>query len=547
MDKKTEFYNKSRIEFQKLFSELYNSIENLDFDERYGNENIVLEKTIQLEEMTGSDSYTQELFGTINDKKLLFNSINDDLRCSLIKLFSQLSNHKIKSAYEKMTYMHIYIRNLTLHILNYRAFNKLFDLPIDEFTLGLISKLDGLNKSMVDQVSKSMESSLTKSDDILILLMNLYKSDGLIKSNSDVKNSKSRDEATFRELFFTGFQYLITIKLDYDLTKGLDREKNIMFNDNNLLDCEEKLEHTKISASDIDYKFYEDDTDLDVNHKKNLNRELKKVLGFDNDDVELVMNKLFEKTDVITCKSRIEWIHEIQKMNISESIANDIFNYFAYRRESIVDNGNYYSHFVQTKSKIEEALFIEIHKDEYITNKTILKWGTNLFHQLSFNSPRKYLGSNYVVDKISDSFCSEVESLLVDNFEEITTFKNFYLNDVCKSDCEIDVLAIQNNTIIILECKRLGFTRDQISAKNQKKHLEEKYTKQLNNQIAAVKSNYEKIIAHFNKECKPLSKKNDYKVLGFIITKELSYAHFNNNTSHIIHVNKLIEHLREIL
>lgn len=520
---------------QKIYEEMIMCYENIKIDEIFGMKNIILEQIIKLEKLSNYSSIEKE-FKTIEEKRKIFSNILRKIEKEISLIiktyqFSDKLNFKIE-----LLCMYIYTIGLILHIVNFRGYNVQYNIDCDNFTNGIIDEIR-LNFD-IDKKKKldAVETCLTRISDTMIILLIFNE-----KYNNYQGLQKELQYVNLHKLFYAGFSYHAQLDMMYDFTEGLDRTADMRYNEDLILDTNDELDTFKINADCVDYKMFIDDSKMDNKLLKILNKKLKNKFGFDLNEGEKLLKIFNDEQNKITCKSNVEWVELITLCGIEIETAKKIFQYFSLKLEN--DNDISFEIFCDTRSRLENHIFLNTYDNYYLSNEILLNYGWNLFKQTICNSPNKILGSSIIGDKISDEFVSSVKKLIIESYPDSIVVSNFYLNEIVSSDYEIDILMIYKNYIIIFECKRIEFPRNRKAIKNATKMLMDKYTKQLNTEIKEVNKYKESILnkfigtSNFNIE--------KYKILGFLVIKEFSFAQIKSDN--IIQINDLISRLNKLL
>lgn len=547
-----EVYKSSIFQFQELFLSVLSSYLSFDLDLSTKDDNLISKQIENMEILISEGRSSGETFSTTDEKKKLFDYPKTKLKNEIIDDLNEIPDEQKSSFYYAILFMYSYNRYLSMHLLNVRAFGIKYNLPIDNYTASIIEEINNLvDYSYKNLLLENIETSLDKSMHTILLLLLLYSgiNDNNILEKEVVNQIFMVDN--FEGLFWKGFSLYQLIHLEYDLTLGVDRNLEISFDENLILDSNKERKADNLKASDLDYKFYDNQSEINNRLKQTIEVELKKKLGFNIFEADLAFNYLLKEllnmNDLIIL-SRDEWIIKIIDSGVQLTSAMALFDFFSL---AYIDNDNSseisFNSLVALSENIQEKAFIKISEKLYISNCTLVKFAYNLFNHNVYSFPAKYIGGNKNIDKIANTFCEMVANKLKTSFDKAIIIQNVHLSGICGVDCEIDILFIYKNQIFIFECKRLAFPQNDIKMRNQYKQLENAYKKQLNEEVKKFTSNTHIILEHFIKDYPEILLDIDYIISGYVVTKEYTLAHALKKNSHILHYNKLIDFLEEEL
>lgn len=545
-----QFYDQAILQFQELFLSILESYLSIDLDLSTKDVNPISEQIEKMEILISEGRLSGDTFSTTSEKKELFKYPKTKLKNKIINVLNDIPDEQKKSFYYTVLFMYSYNRYLSLHLLNFRAFGVKCDMGIDNYTASIIEYINNmLGYSDKNLLLENIETSLDKSMYTLVLLMLLYSG---INNDSNTWKKELTDQIfmsnSFECIFWEGFSLHTLISLEYDLTLGVDRNLEISFDENLILDSNEERVADKLKPGDLDYKFYDNNSEIDDRLKQRIEVKLKKRLGFNVLEADIAMNyllkELFNMNELIIL-SQDEWITKMIDSGIQSASAVALFNFFSldYIDNDTSDEINF-DNLVSLFENIQEKVFIKISEDRYLSNCTLVKFAYILFRQNAYNSTAKYTGNNKYIDKIANTLCEMVANKLKESFDKAIIIQNVHLSNICGVNCEIDVLFIYENQIFIFECKRLAFPLNDIKMRNQCKELENSDKKQLNEELEKFTSNKNVILEYFRKDYPKISQDKDYIINGYIVTKEYTIAHALKKNSHILHYNELIDFLK---
>ncbi len=549
----SNIYDKAISNYHLFINELIDTYTIYDYNIDDNSDNIISKQIDYVNQLFFEGNDTETIYRSSEEKKVLFKYPKDKIKREIDEILDELSIEEIKLFLCSIYNMYIYNRLFSVHIISFKAYGELYNLPIDDFCKKKINsflKISNLKKRT--ELMETVESSLDKSNKIFLLLMSFILRRIKFETNDgNYMHCKLIEFDKIKYLLYKGFSLYHIVELEYDITVGIDRNLILYFDLDGELSFDGDIQSCKRSLSDYDYKMYDMNLELDEKLRNGLEREIKKTLGFNLGDLRKMINfhrNTVNMNNLIMINTKSEWISWIMETGFDDDLANKIFEYFSYSHNKGNKSDKFdFSDLVCIDQKIQDKFFLQVGQDNYLSSQILLNYGCKLLGQKIYNSPASYIENKTLVDRIANSFCSLIAEDLNKIFSNAIIINNLSLSAISESDREIDILLIYDSLIYIIECKRMAFPLDDIKVRSQYNNLLNKCTKQVNMQVKEFTSNKNKILTSLSENYSEIRVEDEYKVFGIIVTKEYSPAHDRKNTVPIVHRNELIEYLQNNL
>ena len=197
-------------------------------------------------------------------------------------------------------------------------------------------------------------------------------------------------------LFSLSHLLVLYINTKFDLTIGINKEKEIMVCKNGRIEVKEAFEWGNLSLKNYDYRFAGRYEEYNSNLIKMLKNNIFHRLGFDFDDVNKLEKYLISITKrIIIVADKSEWFDVMIKIGINVERAKKLINYFTletFKEEIIV---NEFHRYINTNnySLFSQKIFIEFDGALICYVSQSIK-AMEYFKHSVYNAPHKFVSKN---------------------------------------------------------------------------------------------------------------------------------------------------------
>lgn len=481
-------------------------------------------KELKLHNKTYSNQKEKNAFFVAVSEKVL-----NDIRNILLKYDENIINKILSYCYSISSYN----RDLSFKLLRFQQSKKYTN--DEDQILNLLCTImveNPICNTDIEEYTTEIEQFIATEDDAIELLIKIIQSEDYC-----TKDSMDFTYIILKELLTLSHVLVLAIHTRQDLTKGINKMAIIEVDSEGIINAPNAFPSNNIDVSNYNYRFNMDWSEYNDQLIHELDNEVFYKYGFYFHDVTILSN-MFKFNNNIMVAGKNEYLKMMTNIGIENKRAENLFYYFSFNghKEKILAE-NLYKYLINY-DMISQKIFINYDDTHFICYKFFVKYASEYFRASVFNSPHKFFAHDDVANKITDSFCKTVETILKNAFPESVTITNFY----CSSDREIDVVFILHNKIYLIECKRLSFAETNNNMHNIHKSLIKDYINQLDKEVEAFEKNMDKILNDFIQN-KLINIMKKYELKGLLVTKEFSTAHIPEAKYPILMKNQLIKYI----